>query len=317
MEGADGVVRGKVLLLGFLMVALVARPGVAAEPPEPAYAARSLVLDIERIVDDEESAGWFVDDDAIVSMKRSLLESVCRTPPVARDLALAELKRASAREGSARSLYEAEGRKVTALVERARVAERRLLALRTANGWAREQCPIWVEADAAFRGRQTDRDRFALHLESGGNAQIRITEGTATIGAGGVGRLLLGHGFGGDLSLLVGLEFGGGAMLRPGADSTEFVVNYFPAIPVVLRLHDIAWHYDFELGPVALFQADNERLSYGFRVGGAVGLSGLKTRGVVPWAGAVLMFEHYFPNGRRAATEFLRGGVRVGVSWDG
>jgi len=310
-------VRAKVSLLGFFLVAALARQGAAAEAPEPAYAARSLLLDVERIVDDEESTGWFVDEDAVLAMKRSLLESVCRTPPVARELALGELERASAREGSAKSLYEAEGRKVTALVERARAAERRLLALRTAVGWAREQCPIWVETDSAFRGRQTDRDRFALHLESGGNAQIRITEGSATIGAGGVGRALLGHGFGGDLSFLFGLEFGGGAMLRPGADSTEFVVNYFPAIPLLLRLHDIAWHYDLELCPVALFQADNERLSYGFRVGGGVGVSGLRTRGVVPWAGAVLMFEHYFPNGRRSATEFLRGGVRVGITWDG
>lgn len=311
------MLRAKVSLIGFFLVTALARQGAAAEAPEPAYAARSLLLDVERIVDDEEATGWFVDEDAVLAMKRSLLESVCRTPPVAREMALDELERASAREGSARSLYMAEGRKVTALVERARVAERRLLSLRTAVGWAREQCPIWVEADSSFRGRQTDRDRLALHLESGGNAQIRITEGSATIGAGGVGRALLGHGFGGDLSLLFGLEFGGGAMLRPGAESTEFVVNYFPAIPLLLRLHDIAWHYDLELCPVALFQADNEKFSYGFRVGGGVGISGLRTRGVVPWAGAVLMFEHYFPNGRRSATEFIRGGVRVGISWDG
>jgi hypothetical protein len=38
---------------------------------------------------------------------------------------------------------------------------------------------------------------------------------------------------------------------------------------------------------------------------------------VIPWAGAVLAYERYFSNSARPAADFLRGGVRVGVIWDG
>jgi hypothetical protein len=296
----------------FLALSLVAR-GVAAA----SYAAESLMADVERIVDAQESAGWFVDADAVLEMRTPLLESVCRVPDSARRESLASFEAESRAAGDARSLYEADGREVTSLVERARFLERKVLALRTAVTWADQECPFWVRADPEFSGRQSDRDRFTLSFESGGNAQVRRTEGAFTIGAGGVGRLLGARGFGGHWSLLAGLEFGGGAMLRPRVQPTEFVVNYFPAIPVMLRLHDVAWHYDLEAAPVALFQADNGAVSFGARLGFGVGFATLRTRGVIGWAGAVIMGEHYFAQSSRPSAQFLRGGVRVGVVWDG
>jgi hypothetical protein len=273
--------------------------------------------DVERIVDAQESAGWFVDTDAVLEARTALLESVCRAPLSARREALAALEAESREAGDARSLYEAEGREVTSLVERARFAERKLYALRTAATWAEAECPFWVEPAPDFAGRQSDRDRFTLSFESGGNAQVRRTEGALTIGAGGVGRLLGARGFGGRWSLLAGLEFGGGAMLKPRTQPTEFVVNYFPAVPVMLRFHDVAWHYDVEAAPVALFQADNGAVSFGARLGFGVGFATLRTRGVIGWAGAVIMGEHYFARSGRSSAQFLRGGVRVGVIWDG
>jgi len=283
----------------------------------PSYAAGSLLADVERIVDAQESAGWFVDTDAVQEVRTALLESVCRTPVSARREARATLEAESRGAGDARSLYEAEGREVTSLVERARFLERQLYALRSAMTWAEAECPFWVEPARNFAGRQSDRDRFTLSLESGGNAQIRRTEGAFTIGAGGVGRLLGGYGFGGHWSLHAGLEFGGGAMLRPRVQPTEFVVNYFPAVPLMLRFHDVAWHYDVEVAPVTLFQADNSTVSFGARLGFGLGLATLRTRGVIGWAGAVVMGEHYFETSARPAAQFLRGGVRVGVIWDG
>jgi hypothetical protein len=297
----------------FLLLSLVPRAALA----ESSYAAESLAGDIERIVDAQESAGWFVDTDAVLEVRTPLLESVCRTPVSARLETVAALEAESREAGSARSLYEAEGREVTSVVERARFAERKLFALRTAMTWAEGECPFWVQPEPKFAGRQSDRDRFTLSFESGGNAQVRRTEGAFTIGAGGVGRLLVGRGFGGSWSLLAGLEFGGGAMLKPRVDQTEFVVNYFPAVPLKLRLHDVAWHYDFELAPVALFQADNATVSYGGRVGFGMAFATLRTRGFIGWAGAVIMGEHYFARSSRPSSQFLRGGVRVGVMWDG
>lgn len=296
-----------------LAVTFVARTSAAAE----SYAAESLGADLERIVDAQESAGWFVDADAVNDARTALLESVCRVPVAARAEALAALEAEHRAAGDARSLYEAEHHELTELVERALFVERKLVALRTAMTWAARDCPFWVEPDAEFGGRQGDRDRFTLSFESGGNAQVRRTGGALTIGAGGVGRLLGGYGFGGSVSLYLGLEFGGGAMLKPRVQPTEFVVNYFPAVPLVLRFHDVAWHYDLEAAPVALFQADNGSVSYGARLGFGIGVATLRTRGVIGWAGAVGMVEHYFERNARPAADFLRGGVRVGVTWDG
>lgn len=288
----------------------------AAAASDSSYAAESLLLDIERIVDAREDEGWVVDDQAFDEMREDLLHSICRTPPASRDLALVELERQRARFGDARALYTRAGRELTSDVKRALSAERRALSLRMGIVDASRSCPFWIEPEPDFRGRQIDRDRVSLHLESGGNAQLRVTQGLTTIGAGGLGRALLGYGFSGRFSLLGGIEFGGGAMLKPGVQPTEFVVNYFPALPVVFRIHDVAWHYDIEAAPVALFQADNSTLSFGTRVAGGFGIAVLRTRGFIPWAGGVLGYEYYFRRSERPAAHFLRGGFRVGVVWD-
>jgi hypothetical protein len=78
-------------------------------------------------------------------------------------------------------------------------------------------------------------------------------------------------------------------------------------------VHEVAWHYDFEVAPVSLFQASNSNLSYGGRVGFGIGVSALRTRGFIPWAGAALAYDHYFESGGRAAAQFVRAGLRVGA----
>jgi hypothetical protein len=81
-------------------------------------------------------------------------------------------------------------------------------------------------------------------------------------------------------------------------------------------VHDVAWHYDFETAPLALFQADNGSFSFGARGAFGIGISALRTRGVIPWGGAHVAYEYYVPSGGRAAQHFLRGGLRVGFVWD-
>lgn len=105
-------------------------------------------------------------------------------------------------------------------------------------------------------------------------------------------------------------------MLKPNTNASQFVINYFPAIPVVFRTRHLTWHYDLELAPVALFQADNTRLSYGGRVAGSFAFTALRRRNVLPWAGLCVAYEHYFEGGGRGPTHFLRGGLRIGLPWD-
>jgi hypothetical protein len=190
--------------------------------------------------------------------------------------------------------------------------------LEMASSGADKDCPFWVEPRRGYDGRQTDRNRFTLSLETGGLLQIRQTAGSFTYGGGGVARILPGYGFG-HVSVLAGIEFAGGAMLRQREGESGFVVNYFPAIPALVRVHPSRarnWHFDFEAAAVSLFQADDGRFSYGGRAGFAVGLSALRTRFIIPWAGAAIAYEHYFPGGGRAAADFVRAGLRIGFVWD-
>ena len=105
-------------------------------------------------------------------------------------------------------------------------------------------------------------------------------------------------------------------MVRPHTDASQFIINYFPAIPVVLRVHHRTWHYDLELAAVGLFQADNTRLSYGLRAGGGLGFSAFRRHNFLPWAGIAASYEHYFAGGGRSAAEFIRSDLRVGFVWD-
>ena len=301
----------KRLLTSTLLLAGVGLAGGASAGP-----GQALVADVERIVAAEESSGWFVDKHAYEQMYKDLLESVCRTAPEVRNAALAELKQRAARAGDPRTLYTQAGNRITSGAERALRHEREVKALELAVQGAQHDCPFFVGIDQDFDGRQTDRDKLTLSVETGGMAQLRQTAGTVTIGGGGAVRILPGYGFGGDWSLLAGIEFGGGAMIRPNVEPTEFAVNYFPALPILVRIHQVAWHYDFEIAPVALFQADDGDFSFGGRIGFAAGVFALRTRNVLPWVGAAVAYEHYLESGGRPMAHFIRGGLRAGVVWD-
>jgi hypothetical protein len=177
-------------------------------------------------------------------------------------------------------------------------------------------CPFWVKPEVGFDGRQTDTNRWGLNLESGGLLQLRHTAGSWTYGGGGVGRLLVSYGFRGVFTVLAGVEVAGGAMLRPDSGASGFVINYLPALPVVLRLHDGSFHYDLEAAGVSIFQADNTHPSFGGRLGLGFGVSALRTRFFIPWAGFGVAYEHYLEGGGRSSQDFLRAGLRVGAVWN-
>lgn len=274
----------------------------------------SLLEDVRRIVAAEEVDDWFTDREAFRIIEEHLLPSVCRASTEARKGAVAELRARHARAGDPKALF-AQAGELTREVETALTARRQLTALE--QTLAREsECPFWIRPRWGFHGRQSDRKRITLSLESGGNVQFRYTQSHITFGAGGSGRLLVGWGFDGKYSLLAGPELGGSALLRPNSNASEFVINYFPAVPVLFRSRQLTWHYDLELAPVALFEADNTRLSWGGRAGVCVAFTALRRRNVLPWAGLALGYEYYFEGGGREPTHFFRGGVRIGLPWE-
>ena len=62
----------------------------------------------------------------------------------------------------------------------------------------------------------------------------------------------------------------------------------------MFRSRQLTWHYELEAAPVALFEADNTRLSYGARLGGAFAFTALRRRNFLPWAGLAVSYEYYF-----------------------
>ena len=295
-----------------LAALLMLRPSLALA--QDSEGTRSLLSDVARVVAAEEVDDWFTDREAWRSVEEHLLPSLCRATPVAREAALEELRARHAALGDAKALFDQHGELSTA-VTAALTAERELTSLERVLQ-RQGECPFWIRPEPGFRGLQSDRHRLTVSIESGGDVQFRRAQHHWTFGAGGGGRLLFGWGFDGRYTLLAGPQFGGSALLRPNTNASEFVINYFPAIPIVFRSRQLTWHYELEAAPVALFEADNTRLSYGARIGGAFAFTALRRRNVLPWAGLALAYEYYFEGGGRGPVHFLRGGVRIGLPWD-
>lgn len=296
--------------LAALLLLLLPRLAQAAD----VEGTRSLLEDVARVVASEEVDDWFTDREALQVIEEHLLPSVCHASLEARAGARATLQQAHAAAGDPKALFERSGA-LSSEVNRALTAQRRLRGFEQALA-RQHECPFWLRPKPHFHGLQSDRKRLTLSAESGGNVQFRYTRQHLTFGAGGSGRVLVGWGFDGKYTLLFGPEFGGSALLRPGSNASEFVINYFPAVPLVLRSRALTWHYELEAAPVALFEADNTRLSWGARVGGVFAFTALRRRNVLPWAGLAVSYEYYFEGGGREPTHFFRGGLRIGLPWE-
>jgi hypothetical protein len=275
--------------------------------------ADGLRADLERLVSTEEDNGWFLDRVHIENVYNTLIQSVCRATVAARREARAQLLTELYAIGDPRELY-AIDKERSSRVNKALHLQRMHDALDRAMTGAEKECPFWVEPKVGFDGRQTDRNRFTLSLESGGLFQLRRQGGVGGYGGGAGLRVLPGYGFG-RFTLLGGIEMAGGAITNIDGP-TQLVITYMPAVPVILRINDNNWHYDIEIAGVSLFQNGNMSLSYGGRVGFGIGLAALRTRFFIPWAGVAIAYEHYFENQARPAAHFIRGGLRIGFMWD-
>jgi hypothetical protein len=279
-----------------------------SESPSEARSADALREDIERIVSAEESSGWSVDSVSQDAVFPVVLQSVCHASERVRELARDRLAEDEATAGDPKTLFDDAHKQMTANVTRALHIQRMHVAIERAM---HERCPFWIVPVERFDGRQTDRDRFTLNLESGGGLQVRYANDDVRFGFGPAARLLAGYTFR-DVGILGGVELAGGLMARDD-DSSRFAINYFQAIPVMVRLRSGSWLYALEAGPLSFFQGHDTRLSFGVRGGGAVGIMALRTRTVIPWAGVAATYDHFFESGGRPTTELLRVGLRFGL----
>lgn len=297
---------------GVLASLLVAR-SASAEPSDP-RGGQGLHDDVERIVAVEETTyDWFLDEEHLTRIQPTVLRSLCQATPVARRAALEAARADVTRRGDPAAIFAVRQRRTTA-VDDALHAARVAAALERAIG-AEASCPFWVRPEPGFVGRQRDIERITVNVETGGVAQLRQSGGDRSFGGAGGVRVLGGYGIGRSFKLLLGGELAGGALFR-FKEASRFGVALFPAVPFVLRINDGSVHFDFEAAPVGFFTAEDRRLSYGVRGGFGLGVSVLRTRSVIPWAGPAIAYEHIFASGGRAPADVLRGGIRVGIVWD-
>ncbi|MRG91524.1 hypothetical protein [Polyangium spumosum] len=297
-----------------LVLALLAPDDAAAEPPTRAEAA--LLHDLEKIVESKANAGWKIDRYELEAMMPDALESLCNAPERTRlDALERQARTVESLGGPITEAYRKNGGKLSGLSElhaATRVHDLLAEALRRAPA----ECPFWITPSPTFRGLQTDAYRFTLNLETDGLFLLRRSEGTFLPGAGGSGRLLLGRGLSHHFTLLFGLEFGGWAIIEQNEAATNFPLEFIGALPFVVRHVRETWQYDLELAPVAFLTQSDLRPSVGGRVGVSIGVSTLRIRRIMPWAGLQLSAEYYPENDVRGTIVVIKGGGRVGFDWD-
>jgi hypothetical protein len=277
--------------------------------------ALGLLSDVERIVDAEEYDQWFTDRDAYQDILPILLQSVCRATPAARQEALRVARARAHSSEDARTLFEKAG-EVTDEVEAALRREREYEALRRAVKQAPAECPFWSPPEPEFLGRQTTRKRFAIGIETGGMGMLAFSGRQASIGGGGGVRFLPSYRINDSFTFLGGVHYSAGGLTRLDAASSEVTVNYFVAMPLLVRYHDVAWHYELEAGYAQRRQTSNPVPSHGFRIGAGIGYSTLRLRTIIPWVGVIAATEHFFPGGGRPSMQLIRLGARGGFFWD-
>ncbi|WP_437736001.1 hypothetical protein [Sorangium sp. So ce1335] len=316
-------------------------PATTATPPPRArtdgaprdLAVVGLLVDLEKMVEVQQSLGWTIDRYELDEIMSPALMSVCSATPETRVAALAALDR-RIRElgGPVEEAFRRRGgdldevadllfaTRVRALLHEAmRRAghgdDTRLTSDARGTRAPREtstECPFWLRPSPAFRGRETDAYRTTLNLEGGGLGALEAAQGRVLLGAGGSARLLLGRGINERWTFLAGGEFGGTAQFEQTETKTRFPIRFTAALPMVLRYHARTWHYEGELASIAYFTQDDLRVSPGLRVGTLIGVSALRVRGIMPWAGVGVAVEHVLETHQRPAQWNIKAGARVG-----
>jgi hypothetical protein len=310
----------RVLVVLISLVTLLFVRSVHAQ--EPSSATESLLYDIEKIVEVQRSGGWKIDRYEYEEMMPDALLSVCQTTDETRSSALNEARHEVVRLGGPldRALENNGGRldELKALLSASRVAHLLEEAVRRAP----TECSPWMKPQQDFKALQAGVNRFILSIEGSGPGMVQYaslhpdatTGFRATRGAGG--RLMLGWGFGHHWSLRVGPELNLDMLVRRPGNTTDLPIQVQGALPIVVRYTKVSWHYNLEMAPLVMLTNKDPLPRPGGRVGLMIGISRLKQRHVIPWAGVGVTVE-MFPGMEGAPMLLnLKAGLRAGIDWD-
>lgn len=279
--------------------------------------ARGLYVDLRKAVDlSANTGGWVVDRVEIESQAGQALRSVCRVNAVERARLRAWLNaQIMLAGGSARATYERTGDLSDA--SEALTLERVRALLDYSELHADEDCPFWLAPEADFPGVEGDADRLVLWLESMGGGSVVLERSKAAIGGGGGGRILGGYGIGSRLTLAVGTEVGGhGSFVDNGDGARTIETTFTAALPVVLRITDIARIYDFEVAPVMRLDTNTGEFPPGVRVQTSLGFTTARGSVFMPYVALYVGYEVHPAHGADPMDHAFHLGTRVGVDAD-
>jgi hypothetical protein len=292
------------------LAALAAALSGCIAHPQPA-AERALYLDLRKIVETNEDSGWIADGARLRANLEPALHSLCRTSDgAARALERWLETRLELQGGSALAVYRSHGRRLSAASE-ALSLERSLLLLRYAES-ERAQCPFWLEPEAAFAGQHSDAQRWVLLAESTGFASLVLKRWIPAIGGGG--RLLLGRGFGPQLTAAIGAEaFASGAFIS--SDDHGFDATGSLAAPLLVRWSRLSRVIDLDVAPVLRFGSQRGAWPPGVRAELGAGISGLRGGAFMNYAMLYLGYELHFKSPHTPADNTIMIGTRFGTDW--
>ena len=294
-----------------VVIVLVASACGAAPPQDNANA---LYRDLRRIVAIEEDTEWVVDRTEFEDALPFALKSICQVSPLNRAELSTWLHRQIELEGGASKPRYLNGEELSDLSETLTL-ERVAGLLAHAEEHANADCPYWLEQKKDFDAVHESYGRLVLMGESFGGGSLLLRDGKARLGGGGGGRIVLGSGLSTTLTLVAGLEVTASATIRENnAGALNPTVNVLVAMPVILRISDSHWYYDFEVTGGTQVD-DDEGLAPMFRAAFSSGIAALRIGDLQPYGGLWLGYEYLGAFDSGPPTHAIRLGTRVGFNF--
>jgi hypothetical protein len=293
-----------------LIVFAVGLSGCLAVPS--GGAERALYVDLRKIVETNEDAGWIVDQNRLLANLEPALHSLCQVQASARTRLDGWLgSQLELTGGSAESIYRAHAKQLGPARE-ALSLERTRALLRYAQTRADAECPFWLEPNPHFNGQQSDVGRWLVLAETTAFASLVLQRWIPALGGGG--RLLVGHGIGTSWTWAAGAELAAsGAFVPTGGQGFDATANV--ALPLLLRFTRLSRVLDLELAPVVRFSSESPSWPPGARVQLAAGISGLRGPAFMSTTLLYLGYEFHPAIGRVAADHTLQLGTRLALEW--
>ena len=296
-----------------VMAAAVGCSACSVLPKPPPQ--RALYSDLRQIVDTRQRVGWVIDRAEIDDAIPNALQSVCAVEEEQRlDLLDWFDKRITAAGGPSQAAYQRTG-SLTGLAE-VMTLERMRALLEAADERAAQDCPFWMKPDPNFAGVQGDAHKFVMIAESMGRLSLLVAPDEVLVGAGGALRVIPAYGVTDRVTLGMGVEVGGFGSLSQSGEGQRLNARPLGGVPLLVRLHDDTWLYDFELTPI--FQYYQSAISWppGLRGAFALGIGAVRIGSILPVAMAYVGYEYQPAFEDLTRTHALSVGTRIGVNFD-